>query len=125
MPKPYPKEFREDDVKVARNREPGVALEQMATDFGVHPITLSRWLRRADTDEGARPATPSGEAAELREASNGSGCWSRRTKFCGGLRRICRRRTCRQNGRTPHTPIPTRCGHTSCLRPTADRAGMR
>ncbi|MGW5786609.1 hypothetical protein ACWEWK_21745, partial [Streptomyces sp. NPDC003757] len=40
--KPYPKEFREDDVKVARTREPGVALEQMATDFGVHPITLSR-----------------------------------------------------------------------------------
>ncbi|MFF7581164.1 hypothetical protein ACFZBE_40520, partial [Streptomyces sp. NPDC008061] len=25
----------------------------MAADFGVHPITLSKWLRRADTDEGA------------------------------------------------------------------------
>ncbi|MGW0345962.1 hypothetical protein ACWDX8_05065 [Streptomyces anthocyanicus] len=24
MPKPYPKEFREDVVRVARNREPGV-----------------------------------------------------------------------------------------------------
>ncbi|MFC8596681.1 transposase [Streptomyces atroolivaceus] len=40
-----------------RNREPGVTLEQIAADFGVHPITLSKWLRRADTDEGgAKPA---------------------------------------------------------------------
>ena len=69
MPKPYPKEFREDVVRVARNREPGVTLEQIAADFGVHPITLAKWLRRAETDEGARPATASpGESAELREA---------------------------------------------------------
>ncbi|MFF3933420.1 IS3 family transposase [Streptomyces hirsutus] len=68
MPKPYPKEFREDVVRAARNREPGVTLEQIAADFGVHPITLSKWLRRADIDEGARPATASGESAELREA---------------------------------------------------------
>ncbi|MFF4743787.1 IS3 family transposase [Streptomyces sp. NPDC001268] len=68
MPKPYPREFREDVVRVARNREPGVTLEQIAADFGVHPITLSKWLRRADVDEGAGPATTSGESAELREA---------------------------------------------------------
>jgi len=69
VPKPYPKEFREDVVRVARNREPGVTLEQIAADFGVHPITLSKWLRRADPAEGgARPATASGESAELREA---------------------------------------------------------
>ncbi|MDH2393629.1 hypothetical protein QCN29_33685 [Streptomyces sp. HNM0663] len=35
MPKPCPKEFREDVVRVARNREPGVTLEQIAADFGV------------------------------------------------------------------------------------------
>ncbi|MEW2111566.1 IS3 family transposase [Streptomyces albidoflavus] len=69
MPRPYPREFREDVVRVARNREPGVTLEQIAADFGVHPITLSKWLRRADTDEGdAGPAPVSGESAELREA---------------------------------------------------------
>ncbi|WP_199239470.1 hypothetical protein [Streptomyces sp. ICBB 8177] len=39
MPKPYPKEFREDVVRVARNREPGVTLEQIAADFGV-PATI-------------------------------------------------------------------------------------
>ncbi len=68
MPKPYPKEFREDVVRVARNREPGVTLEQIGADFGVHPITLSKWLRRADTEEGARPAMASDASAELREA---------------------------------------------------------
>ncbi|MFF9200549.1 IS3 family transposase [Streptomyces sp. NPDC014986] len=68
MPKPYPKEFREDVVRVARNREPGVTLEQIAADFGVHPITLSKWLRRADTNEGTGPVPVSGESAELREA---------------------------------------------------------
>ena len=68
MPMPYPREFREDVVRVARNREPGVTLEQIAADFGVHPITLSKWLRRSETDEGARPATTPSESAELREA---------------------------------------------------------
>ncbi|MEU8653712.1 transposase [Streptomyces sp. NPDC048737] len=68
MPKPCPKEFREDVVPVARTREPGVTPEQIAADFGAHPITLSKWLRRADTDEGATPAAASGESAELREA---------------------------------------------------------
>ncbi|MEU0042704.1 transposase [Streptomyces werraensis] len=67
-PKPYPKEFREEVVRVARTREPGVTLEQIATDFGVHPIAPPKWLRRADTDEGARSVTASGESAELREA---------------------------------------------------------
>ncbi|MFE1443946.1 transposase [Streptomyces sp. NPDC058739] len=46
MPKPYPKEFREDVVRVARNREPGVTLEQIASDFGVHPASLTKWIRR-------------------------------------------------------------------------------
>lgn len=32
MPKPYPREFREDVVRVARNREHGVTLAQVARD---------------------------------------------------------------------------------------------
>lgn len=35
VPKPYPKEFRDDVVLVARNREPGVHLKQIAADFGI------------------------------------------------------------------------------------------
>ncbi len=41
--KPYPKEFRDDVVRVARNREPGVELSQIAKDFGVHFTTLYAW----------------------------------------------------------------------------------
>ena len=67
MARPYPKEFRDDVVRVARSREDGVTIEQIATDFGVHPITLSKWLRQADIDDGAAPGKTTGESAELRE----------------------------------------------------------
>ncbi|WP_216843329.1 transposase [Phytoactinopolyspora alkaliphila] len=68
MPKPYPSEFRDDVVRVARNREPGVTIEQIAKDFGVHPMTLQKWMRRADIDEGVKPGQTRTESAELREA---------------------------------------------------------
>lgn len=68
MPRPYPREFREDVVRVARNREPGVTIEQIANDFGVHPMTLQKWLQRAAIDDGAEPGVTRTEAAELREA---------------------------------------------------------
>jgi transposase len=67
MGKPFPKEFREDVVRVARERGPGVTLEQIATDFGVHPITLSKWLRKADVEDGVKPGATSDQLAELRE----------------------------------------------------------
>ena len=49
MPKPYPEEFRQDVVRVARNRGPGVTVEQVATDFGVHPMTLWKWNAAAES----------------------------------------------------------------------------
>ncbi len=67
MPKPYPTEFRDDVVRVARGREPGVTIEQIAKDFGVHPMTLQKWLQRAAIDEGSKPGTTTSEAAEVRE----------------------------------------------------------
>jgi transposase len=68
MPKPYPPEFRDDIVKVARSRPEGVTLEQVAADFGIHPMTLSKWLRQAAVDDGDRPGVTSTESVELREA---------------------------------------------------------
>ncbi|MBF6138384.1 IS3 family transposase [Nocardia otitidiscaviarum] len=68
MPKPYPREFRDDVVRVARNRDDGVTLEQVAADFGVHPMTLSKWMRQTDIDEGTKPGKTSSESAELRAA---------------------------------------------------------
>ena len=68
MPKPYPKEFRDDVVRVARNREPGVHLKQIAADFGISESCLTNWLKAADAKEGHRLGTTSTENAELREA---------------------------------------------------------
>ena len=62
-----PKSSRDDVVRVARNREDGVTIEQIAADFGIHPMTLSKWMRRADVDDGAKPGTSRSESAELRE----------------------------------------------------------
>jgi transposase len=67
VPRPNPREFRNDVVLVARNRDDGVTLEQIATDFGVHPMTLSKWMRQADVDDGTKPGASTGESAELRE----------------------------------------------------------
>jgi transposase len=67
VPKPYPEEFRDDVVRVARNREPGVTIEQIAKDFGVHPMTLTKWMRNAVTDESVMPGQARSETVENRE----------------------------------------------------------
>ncbi len=55
MPGPYPREFREDVVAVARSRESGVTLAQIAKDFGISEQSLSNWLKQADVEEGRKP----------------------------------------------------------------------
>ena len=67
MPKPYPREFREDVVRVARNREPGARIKDIAADFGISESCLQNWLAQADREEGARPGPTSDEQAENRE----------------------------------------------------------
>lgn len=67
VPKPYPQEFRDDVVRVARAREAGVTLAQVAKDFGIHEMTLNKWVRQADIDDGNKPGTSRGDNAELRE----------------------------------------------------------
>ncbi|MEY8656079.1 IS3 family transposase [Brachybacterium paraconglomeratum] len=68
MPAPYPQEFREDVVRVARSREDGITIAQIAKDFGVHEVTLHKWIRQADIDDGNRPGKSREESAELRDA---------------------------------------------------------
>ena len=68
MPKPYPKEFRDDVVRVARNREPGVHLKQIAADFGISESCLTNWMKSADVEDGVKPGATAAENAELREA---------------------------------------------------------
>lgn len=68
MPKPYPQEFRDDVVKVARSRPEGTTLEQIAADFGIHPMTLSGWMKKSAVEAGEQPGVTSTESAELRDA---------------------------------------------------------
>lgn len=68
MPKPYPREFREDVVRVARNREPGMLLKDIAGDFGISESCLANWMKAADVEDGLKPGSSAAETAELREA---------------------------------------------------------
>ena len=64
MPKPYPKEFRENVVAVARQGNEGIA--QIAKDFGIAESCLRNWLAAADAD--GRRSGPNGQETEqLRE----------------------------------------------------------
>ncbi|WP_372450990.1 DDE-type integrase/transposase/recombinase [Actinoplanes flavus] len=96
MPKPYPREFRDAVVRVARDREPGVTVEHIAKDFGVHPMTLFKWLRQAGIDEAPRPAGAAATRPSCVRPASESSCSSSRTRSYAGPRRICRRRTCRE-----------------------------
>ena len=67
MPAPYPQEFRDDVVRVARSREDGVTIAQIAKDFGVHEMTLHKRISQADIDDGNRPGKTREDSTELRD----------------------------------------------------------
>lgn len=68
MPKPYPREFRDDVVNVARRRERGQTLRQIAAVLGIAESCLQKWLQQVDAEDGLEPGTSSAEGTELREA---------------------------------------------------------
>lgn len=65
MPRPFPREFRDDVVAIARRRETSFA--QIAKDFGISETTVQNWVRSAEVDEGVKPGVSSSEHAENRE----------------------------------------------------------
>lgn len=65
MPKPYPREFRENVVAVARQGDEGVA--QIAKDFGIAESCLRNWLSAADAEDGKRGGSKALEGEQLRE----------------------------------------------------------
>lgn len=67
MPRPYPREFREDVIRVARGREPGSHLKDVAADFGISESCLNNWLKAADVEDGIKPGVTGAEQAENRE----------------------------------------------------------
>lgn len=65
MPKPYPKEFRDDVVAVARKGQ--APLKQIAKDFGISEGCIHNWMKAADVKDGVRPGVTEDERTELRE----------------------------------------------------------
>ncbi len=78
---PFPREFREDVVRVARSREPGQTLKQIAADLG--ESCLANWLLLADRQEGSGPAQASGSWPSCGTRRSGSGCWWSVTAWSG------------------------------------------
>ncbi len=69
MPKAFPKEFREDVIRVYRDSDSSVA--QVAKDFGISPSCLKRWLTIDDrkSNSPSPAARAANEAEALREAN--------------------------------------------------------
>lgn len=66
MAKPYPREFRDHVVAVARKGQ--APLSQIAKDFGISEGSLTNWLKQADIEDGRRPGLTDADRAELRDA---------------------------------------------------------
>jgi len=69
MSKRYPREFRDDVVRVALARDPGVPLARIAADFGIGKSSLQNWIREATQQAPATTttATAPADALEARE----------------------------------------------------------
>src|SRR5262245_28668856 len=60
---PYPKEFRERIIELARAGRSFISLQK---EFGCHATTIGEWLRQADLDSGKRAdGLTSDEKSEL------------------------------------------------------------
>jgi transposase len=67
---PYPKEFRDDVVAIARKRE--ISIRQIARDFNISEPTIYEWIKKADEAEGNTSASSvdSASEAEVRALKN-------------------------------------------------------
>jgi transposase len=52
MPRAYPAEFRARAIALVRA---GKQQKQTAEELGIHPVTLSKWIKQDDVDRGLRP----------------------------------------------------------------------
>ena len=65
VPKPHPREFRDDVVAVARKGEAPIA--EIAKDFGISESCVRNWLAKAAVEDGRRPGVSTSEPAELKD----------------------------------------------------------
>jgi len=62
--KPYPQEFRDDVVAVARQGQS--SLKQITKDFGISEGSLANWMKQADIEDGRRSGLTDADREELR-----------------------------------------------------------
>jgi transposase len=67
MPKAFPKEFREDVIRVYKDS--GSSVAQVAKDFGISPSCLKRWLTIDERRSSQTSTRSGGESDALREAN--------------------------------------------------------
>ena len=69
MPKAFPKEFREEVIRVYRDSDASMA--QVAKDFGISASCLKRWLTidERNSSRSSSGSTPATESDALREAN--------------------------------------------------------
>ena len=69
MPKAFPREFRQDVIRVYRDSDASMA--QVAKDFGISASCLKRWLviDERSSSGSSSSARSGGESDELREAN--------------------------------------------------------
>ena len=44
-----------------------MTIEQITADFGIHPMTLTKWMHKADVETGIKPGTTASESKENRD----------------------------------------------------------
>jgi transposase-like protein len=87
MPKAFPKEFREDVIRVYKDSDASVA--QVAKDFGIWPSCLKRWLTIDERKSSSSTTSNDSSAIQMRSVkrTSGSTC-SSMEDHCPGRRRI-------------------------------------
>jgi transposase len=63
MPKKYPPEFKRDVAEVARRGD--LTYAEVASDFGVSPESVRRWVRQAEIDDGVKDGLTTAEQSEV------------------------------------------------------------
>ena len=96
MPKAFPKEFREDVIRVYRDSFPP-SLRSGRTS-AITPSCLQRWLMIDERRSGGRSGQPAaGQSDELREANKRIRLLEQENEVLRRATALCRRPTCQEN----------------------------